>query len=92
VQACATSLAFISATSFAFVASTLCSTSTPPILKFTACTTLANTKIVLVTGASRGIGQAIALSLGGAGASVIGTATSDKGTHLLSCASKDYHG
>ncbi len=31
--------------------------------------------VALVTGASRGIGHAIALALGGAGARVIGTAT-----------------
>ena len=36
-------------------------------------------KLVLVTGASRGIGKAIALTLGGAGATVIGTATSETG-------------
>jgi 3-oxoacyl-[acyl-carrier protein] reductase len=36
-------------------------------------------KLVLVTGASRGIGRAIALTLGNAGATVIGTATSDEG-------------
>jgi len=41
-------------------------------------------KLVLVTGASRGIGRAIALTLGGAGATVIGTATSDKGATNIS--------
>lgn len=38
-----------------------------------------NEKLVLVTGASRGIGRSIALTLGNAGATVIGTATSDEG-------------
>jgi 3-oxoacyl-[acyl-carrier protein] reductase len=38
-----------------------------------------NDQIALVTGASRGIGQAIALEIGRQGASVIGTATSEKG-------------
>jgi 3-oxoacyl-[acyl-carrier protein] reductase len=41
-------------------------------------------KLVLVTGASRGIGRAIALTLGAAGASVIGTATSDEGAANIS--------
>ena len=36
-------------------------------------------KVALVTGASRGIGRAIALALGKAGATVAGTATSDAG-------------
>jgi len=36
-------------------------------------------EIALVTGASRGIGQAIALALGGAGAVVAGTATTEAG-------------
>ena len=43
-----------------------------------------NGKIVLVTGASRGIGNAIALTLGGAGATVIGTATSKEGSDNIS--------
>jgi 3-oxoacyl-[acyl-carrier protein] reductase len=36
-------------------------------------------QVALVTGASRGIGRAIALALGKAGATVVGTATSDNG-------------
>ena len=36
-------------------------------------------KIALVTGASRGIGRAIALELGRLGATVIGTATTQSG-------------
>jgi len=43
-----------------------------------------NGKLVLVTGASRGIGRAIALTLGNAGATVIGTATSDEGASNIS--------
>ena len=43
-----------------------------------------NEKLVLVTGASRGIGRAIALTLGAAGATVIGTATSDMGAANIS--------
>ncbi|WP_323071901.1 3-oxoacyl-ACP reductase FabG [Mycetohabitans endofungorum] len=41
-------------------------------------------QIALVTGASRGIGRAIALVLGRAGATVIGTATSDNGAAAIS--------
>ncbi|AAZ97502.1 3-oxoacyl-(acyl-carrier-protein) reductase [Thiobacillus denitrificans ATCC 25259] len=40
-------------------------------------------RVALVTGASRGIGQAIALALGEAGATVVGTATSDKGAQAI---------
>ena len=43
-----------------------------------------NGKIVLVTGATRGIGKAIALTLGGAGATVIGTATTESGADNIS--------
>jgi 3-oxoacyl-[acyl-carrier protein] reductase len=41
-------------------------------------------KLVLVTGASRGIGKAIALTLGSAGATVVGTATNDEGAKNIS--------
>ena len=41
-------------------------------------------QIALVTGASRGIGQAIALELGRQGAQVIGTATSIEGAEKIS--------
>jgi 3-oxoacyl-[acyl-carrier protein] reductase len=40
-------------------------------------------EIALVTGASRGIGKAIALALGRAGATVIGTATTDAGARSI---------
>ena len=40
-------------------------------------------KVALVTGASRGIGRAIALRLGAAGAIVIGTATSEVGAQAI---------
>jgi len=41
-------------------------------------------KVAFVTGASRGIGKAIALDLAAQGATVIGTATSDKGAEAIS--------
>ena len=41
-------------------------------------------QIALVTGATRGIGQAIALELGRLGATVVGTATSEKGAQAIS--------
>lgn len=41
-------------------------------------------QVALVTGASRGIGQAIALELGSLGATVIGTATTEKGAQAIS--------
>ena len=41
-------------------------------------------KIALVTGATRGIGKAIAQQLGSQGVIVIGTATSDKGANAIS--------
>ena len=51
-------------------------------------------QMALVTGASRGIGSAIALALGGAGARVIGTATSAEGAAKIaeSLASHGYNG
>ena len=45
-------------------------------------------QIALVTGASRGIGQAIALELGRQGAQVFGTATSSEGAEKISAALK----
>ncbi len=41
-------------------------------------------KVALVTGASRGIGQSIALVLGQMGATVVGTATSENGAQAIS--------
>ncbi|HEX4918933.1 MAG TPA: 3-oxoacyl-ACP reductase FabG [Limnobacter sp.] len=43
-------------------------------------------KVALVTGASRGIGRAIAIALGHAGATVVGTATSEVGAQGISSA------
>ena len=41
-------------------------------------------QIALVTGASRGIGQAIALELGRQGATMVGTATTEEGAQIIS--------
>src|SRR5262249_32501498 len=48
----------------------------------------------LVTGASRGIGNAIAMALAGAGATVVGTSTSAQGASAfsMSLASHGYNG
>ena len=47
-------------------------------------TTSEQTKLALVTGASRGIGKAIAIELASSGLQVIGTATSDEGATRIS--------
>src|SRR3954468_6543152 len=51
-------------------------------------------KVALVTGASRGIGNAIAMALGKAGATVVGTSTSAEGASAfsMSLASHGYNG
>lgn len=48
-------------------------------------------KVALVTGASRGIGQAIALELGRQGAVVIGTATNASGAERISATLKEHN-
>jgi 3-oxoacyl-[acyl-carrier protein] reductase len=47
-------------------------------------------EVALVTGASRGIGQQIAMALGARGATVIGTATSDAGADKISAYLKEH--
>lgn len=46
-------------------------------------------EVALVTGASRGIGKACALALGAAGATVIGTATSESGAEAITAYLKE---
>ena len=45
--------------------------------------TLLQDKVVLITGASRGIGKGIAAACGAQGATVIGTATTEKGAEQI---------
>lgn len=47
-------------------------------------------QLALVTGASRGIGKAIALALGQRGATVLGTATSEAGAEAIMATLKDH--
>jgi 3-oxoacyl-[acyl-carrier protein] reductase len=51
---------------------------------------MSNNKLALVTGASRGIGKAIALELAQNGTTVIGTATSEKGAEAISSYLKEH--
>jgi 3-oxoacyl-[acyl-carrier protein] reductase len=55
-------------------------------------TTAANAQVALVTGASRGIGRAIALLLAQRGFKVIGTATSDSGSAAIADALAPFGG
>ncbi|WP_330924720.1 3-oxoacyl-ACP reductase FabG [Candidatus Sororendozoicomonas aggregata] len=48
-----------------------------------------DSKVALVTGASRGIGQAIAIELGRLGATVIGTATTEAGVERITATMDD---
>ena len=50
---------------------------------------MSQNQIALVTGASRGIGQAIALKLGKDGDTVVGTATTEEGAKNISCYLKE---
>lgn len=52
---------------------------------------LFQSKVALVTGASRGIGQAIAVALGHEGATVVGTATTEEGAQRITALFKDDH-
>ncbi|MEO8486282.1 MAG: 3-oxoacyl-ACP reductase FabG [Betaproteobacteria bacterium] len=47
-------------------------------------------QVALVTGATRGIGRAIALALGRDGATVVGTATSDEGAATIDAALREH--
>jgi len=51
-----------------------------------------NGQVALVTGATRGIGADIALTLAKAGAKVIGTATTEAGAEKITAALAQYHG
>ena len=55
-------------------------------------TTTFEGQVALVTGASRGIGRAIALALAQRGLKVIGTATSDTGAQGISQALAEHGG
>lgn len=52
---------------------------------------LLQTKVALVTGASRGIGQGIAVALGHEGALVIGTSTTDEGAQRITQLFEEEH-
>src|SRR5690606_5496529 len=51
-----------------------------------------STQIALVTGASRGIGRAIAVTLAQRGFKVLGTATTESGAQSISAALSDFEG